>query len=119
MTTATQETKNVAPVAKVKKPKFTGKKKEKKVAKKATVKQGKGSTARRPRGPRLDPKAKVMKTGKAIDTKKWKEDGPRYARLALVLKNVGKTVEQIRDLKGLKETTLRTAIAEGIVKVAS
>ena len=113
--------KNVAPVvAKVKKPKFTGKKKAAKVKAKTkgTVKQGKASTARRARGPRLDPKAKIVKTGKAIPTTEFPADGPRWKRLDIVLKNTGKTAEQIKALKGLKPTTLNTALRVGIVKVA-
>jgi hypothetical protein len=114
--TAKEATKKVA-----KKAKFTGKKKQVKAVqakakgtKKATVKQGKGSTARRPR---LDPKAKVVRVA-GVKNDKYKVDGPRFKRLELVLQNSGKTVEQIRALKGLKSTTLRTALNLGLVKIA-
>ena len=116
------EVKTEKPVAvvketkKVSKAKFTGKKKVSKAkgskgTKKGTVKQGKGSTARRPR---LDPKAKVIKTGKANP---FPVDGAPFKRIQVVLSNSGKTVEQILALKGLRPTTVGTARRLGLVKV--
>jgi hypothetical protein len=63
---------------------------------------------------RLDPAAKIQK-GSAKNP--FKEGTGSYERTQLVLKNIGKTVEHVRGLKGLKPTTLNTLVKEGVIKV--
>jgi outer membrane biosynthesis protein TonB len=81
-----------------------------------TGKTAKAKKAASNGGSRLDPEAKVVKTGKENP---FREGTESWERINIVLKSSGQTVKTIRAKAGLKPTTLNTAIKEGLVKVVA
>jgi hypothetical protein len=81
----------------------------KRTAGKTTTKTRQGVTRSR-----IDPDAKVVKTGKPNP---FREGSGPWERTELVLKNSGKTAGTIANLKGVKSSTLGTLKKRGIVKI--
>lgn len=96
--------------------------KEKKVARKSSkVRTAKGRSTKAPAKAkssatrsRIDPDAKVTKTGKGNP---FREGSGAYERTEIVLKNSGKTAGTIAGLKGVKSSTLSTLKRMGVVKI--
>jgi len=77
-------------------------------AKKAKTAKAKGGRSR------LDPEAKVTKTGKENPYRKGSEV---WERVETVLKSSGQTVKTIQGKAGVKPTTLATMKRMGLIKI--